>query len=1195
MKKKIEYTIFKALLLVAVLFCTSLVASAQSKLTVDAQKFVNHDVVNVPINFSKANPVVAMNFNIKLPDFLEFTGNPIRNDDRFFSSQTTISFNKKNGNVVIASFGTQHEIEGEEGLLLSIPVKVKDSVTVPSTGNIRISNITFSGAGDGSLTGVAPSWNQESFNVKAEYLPYEIAFKTDLTKLTANAGTTVSLPVNISNNCDIYGFQAQITAPAGIKWNEVGVLSNRCPNDGMMSVTQVPNREGVYNIVYISMSNTPLSGNDGLVFTLDANVAQDFALQSGDIKVDNVQVSYTPGAAVPATGFTLPFVNGTTAYSNLVNLVDGLRTQLTNALNEIAQDCPDVKDNFTGEAISQAIEALSGEIETLYANGGLNDAENRLTETAGNIGNDIRKLVEDAKNAQRNHANNGAYNAVIDQINALQELLNTTSTTVAEKYPGIDVEAEKQAAQNAINKAKADAKAALDAVAAEGQFNYTVPTEEITNLINAIPTAAETKRVAANTEAYNNVLAQIEVLQQKLNETAASVAQTYPGIDVEAEKTAAQNAINKAKADAKAALDAVAAEGQFNYTVPTDEITNLINAITTAAETKRVAANTEAYNKVNAEIAELQKKLNDVVTTVATNYPGINIDAEKQAAQNAINKAKADAEAALQSVAASGFFSYTVPTEEITNLINAIATAAETKRVATNTEAYNKVNAEIAELQKKLNDVVTTVATNYPGINVDAEKTAAQQAIDKAKTDAEAALTAVAASGFYSYKVPAENINALITAILTAADGKRVAANEQAYNESLALIEQLQQKLYAENARMASEYPGINVGAEKQAAQEAINTAKKAAEAAYKAVTLAGFYSYQVPVEDITALINAIGKAAETKRQNGNKEAYDSAVASLAELQKKLDDTSATVATNYPGIDVNAEKTAAQDAINNAKAAAEAAKKAAEEKGSFSYEVPVAEITALIDAIKTTAEAKRVAANKTAYEAAIATIAALQKKLDDMEKTLLKDYPGIDMDSEIEAAGKAISDAKAAADAALAAVAQAGFFSYTVPTEDIEKLINALPVTANEKRMEANEKAYNETLAIIADLQAELNDMKAEVAQKYPDADAKIVADAVKKAQDAIDAESAAAKKAYDNVAEKGNYSYEVNEDAIKLLIADIMTQAGTAGIYSICIDELPSDIKIFDLNGYQLKQPKLGEVNIIVHKNGQVSKVIVK
>ena len=584
-----------------------------------------------------------------------------------------------------------------------------------------------------------------------------------------------------------------------------------------------------------------------------------------------------------------------------------------------------------------------------------------------------------------------------------------------------------------------------------------------------------------------------------------------------------------------------------------------------------------------------------MVASVATNYPGINVEVEKSAAQSAINKAKFDAAEALTAVAHAGFYNYQVPTEEITNLINAIQTAAETKRVAANTEAYNKAKEEIAALQKKLNDVITSVATNYPGIDIDAEKTAAQNAINKATADAEAAFTAVAASGFYSYKVPADDINTLITAILKAADSKRVAANEKAYSEALALIESLQQKLYDENTLVAQEYPGINVETEKQAAQQAINTAKTAAEAAFKAVVLTGFYSYQVPVEDITALINAIGKAAETKRQNGNKEAYDSAIASVAALQKKLDETSASVAANYPGIDVEAEKKAAQDAIDKAKADIEAAKKAAEDKGSFNYVVPVEQISGLIDAVKTSAEAKRVAANKTAYDAALATIASLQKKLDDMEKTLLKEYPGIDMDGEINVVSKAINDAKTAAEAAFTAVAQAGFFTFSVPEADIEKLINELPATANEKRKEANEKAYNETLATIADLQAELNDMKAEVAQKYPQADAKVVADAVKKAQDAIDAESAGAKKAYDDVAESGNYSYDVNVDSIKLLIADIMTQASTLGIYSICIDELPEDIKIFDIRGVQLKQPKLGEVNIIVHKNGKVEKVIVK
>lgn len=221
----------------------------------------------------------------------------------------------------------------------------------------------------------------------------------------------------------------------------------------------------------------------------------------------------------------------------------------------------------------------------------------------------------------------------------------------------------------------------------------------------------------------------------------------------------------------------------FSYTVDAEAIDALIAAIDTAAkaaydEAARVAANEKAYNASLDEIKRLADKLESMKMLVAVIYPKVNVDKEIAAAQEAIDKAKADAAAALEAVATEGEYNYTVDTAAIEALIDAIRKAAldaqaaleaEAARVAANEAAYQAALNEIAALQGKLDNMKMLVNVSYPTADVTVETAAAQEAIDQAKADAAAALEAVADEGNFDYTVDTKAIEALIDEILVAA------------------------------------------------------------------------------------------------------------------------------------------------------------------------------------------------------------------------------------------------------------------------------------------------------------------------------------------------------------------------------------------------------------------------------------------
>ena len=460
---------------------------------------------------------------------------------------------------------------------------------------------------------------------------------------------------------------------------------------------------------------------------------------------------------------------------------------------------------------------------------------------------------------------------------------------------------------------------------------------------------------------------------------AADVKDNFTGADI----TAAIDAIETAAREAAASktlqtvYESVVTEPAAAVSASIEQLVADAKAAQKAFEDEvaRKAANDAAYQASLTEIQRLTDKLNEMRQTAAASYPDATVDTQVAAAQAALDKAKAEADAARAAVADEGNYSYAVDTAAIEALIKAVgdeaakqqaAADAEKARVAANEAAYKASIDEIAALQAALDAMKTKVAATYPDADVKAEILAAQSAIDKAEAGAAAAKSAVILAGNYSYTVDTEGITALINAIETAAEAQRTAANEAAYQATLAEIQRLTDKLDNMKALIATTYPDVNVDDAIAAAAAAIEAARNGAADALAAVKDEGKYSYTVDAAAIEALIDAIRTAAveaqaaldkENARTEANQAAYEEAIAQIDALQAALDAMKANVEENYPDADVTAEIEAAQAAIDNARSEAEDALEAVAEEGTFAYSPDTDSVDALIAAIETAAKA----------------------------------------------------------------------------------------------------------------------------------------------------------------------------------------------------------------------------------------------
>lgn len=280
--------------------------------------------------------------------------------------------------------------------------------------------------------------------------------------------------------------------------------------------------------------------------------------------------------------------------------------------------------------------------------------------------------------------------------------------------------------------------------------------------------------------------------------------------------------------------------------------------------------------------------------------------------------------------------------------------------------ALDKANEVVSALEADLAAALETIATECPDV---ADNYTGEEIAEAIENLSEAIQTAyengTLTPNYDEVMAPAEGIGNDIDALVADAvaaqkayvDAQREAANKAAYDADIKSLDALQEQLNITKTVVAVQYPGVDVAAKVKEAQDAIDAARAAAQEAYEAVETEGTYEYEVPVDDITAAINAI--PAEAKRIVDNEAAYKADVKTIDQLEKKLDASYDQVIVDYPEVsleDIKPAYDAAKEAIDAARAAANEAYAAVISEGNYDYDVPVDEIEALIKEIRIAAE-----------------------------------------------------------------------------------------------------------------------------------------------------------------------------------------------------------------------------------------------
>lgn len=595
-------------MVLAVMLCARPV-SAENKFYIEPFTISSYDVVNVPVMLENTgiNPT-GFQFDVVLPAELEFAGEPTANPARLTNVHTLL-FNKNNGRVLSYSSDRQ-TINGTEGELLTVPVKVKTGMLTENTEvKIGIVDATLTTA-LGEQT-VRPEDTEATVTLQA----FTATGYSPAAEVVAMPGSPATIEFALRNNCNVLGMQVDFVLPEGFTADASGLtLGTRCTAGIAKSVSV--NEGNVYTVqLYSAIDNNMLTGNDGVVFTLAVNVPEDMEADAATVTVKNLDVSYAAGKSITGEPFEVQIVNGMKVAAAANAEIEALEQELTKVLQQIAEECADVAEDYTGSEVYQQITALRTAVDNAFENGTLKDNYDEIMKPVDDIRTAISTLLTDAQAAEaqfkeneRVAANQAAFEAAMAEADKLQEAVDAAKEEIAKDYPGIDVTTEIEAAQAAVNAQVDNINKALEAVENEGTFEYTVDATDTDAAIAAAKKAAadEAKRKADNKAAYEATVDAIDALETKLDEAIAKIASDYPSANVSLDVMQAQKAIDKARADAEAALEAVEEEGTYDYTPDTKAIEDMIAAILEKAEQSGIEIITVDNLPADAKLYNLQ-------------------------------------------------------------------------------------------------------------------------------------------------------------------------------------------------------------------------------------------------------------------------------------------------------------------------------------------------------------------------------------------------------------------------------------------------------------------------------------------------------------------------------------------------------------------------------------------------------------
>ena len=318
------------------------------------------------------------------------------------------------------------------------------------------------------------------------------------------------------------------------------------------------------------------------------------------------------------------------AYARLTEEVAALQKALDDAKAKVAEDCPDVAENFaeTVKTIQAQIDAIQSDLDAKNADCALTETSTLDAEAVKGVNEAIAKYLEEAAAAQAEHlkklANEAAYVRLTEEVAAVQARFDEVKATIEKDYANVaaqfvDTEA---AIQGDIDQKKAELQAQYEAVSLDE--NSTIDLEAIKAAVEQLLANAKlgNAKLVANELAYVRLSGDIAAVQARLDEVKATIETDYANVAAQFVDTEAaiQGDIDQKKAELQAQYEAVSLDE--NSTIDLETIKAAIEQLLADAKAAdaKLVANEAAYVRLSDEIAAVQARFDEVKATIEKDY-----------------------------------------------------------------------------------------------------------------------------------------------------------------------------------------------------------------------------------------------------------------------------------------------------------------------------------------------------------------------------------------------------------------------------------------------------------------------------------------------------------------------------------------------------------------------------------------------
>ena len=457
-------------------------------------------------------------------------------------------------------------------------------------------------------------------------------------------GGTHKVDVVLKNDIYFCGLQADITLPEGL---HIEKKSNGNPKfqygQRLTSNFAISSREE-NGIVRVALSSLPIDkiqpykDGDGVIFSFNVVADPDFVTdETSAIVFSNVLASQEMIWTEYSLDITDAHIAVTSlkpineaAYARLTEEVTALQKALDDAKAKVAEECPDVAENFAEavKTIQGQIDAIQSDLDAKNADCALTEASTLDAEAVKGVNEAIAKYLEDAAAAQAEHlkklANEAAYVRLTEEVAAVQARFDEVKATIETDYANVAAQfADAEAAiQGNIDQKKAELQAQYEAV--ELDENSTIDLEAIKAAVEQLladAKAADAKLVA-NEAAYVRLTEDVVAVQARFDEVKATIETDYANVAAQFADTEAaiQGDIDQKKAELQAQYEAV--ELDENSTIDLEAIKAAVEQLLADAKAAdaKLVANEAAYVRLSDEIAAVQTRLDEVKATIEKDY-----------------------------------------------------------------------------------------------------------------------------------------------------------------------------------------------------------------------------------------------------------------------------------------------------------------------------------------------------------------------------------------------------------------------------------------------------------------------------------------------------------------------------------------------------------------------------------------------